>query len=61
MKLKAETVNSPEVQESIKKQAIGHMTSRSLLCLQGQTDINNITEYITTIYKHYEKLVNGQI
>ncbi len=48
---------SPEVSESIKRQAIGHMTSRSLIALQGQVDINNIQEIAESIYKMYVKLV----
>lgn len=48
---------SPEVQESIKRQAIGHMTSRSLIALTGQVDVNNIEEIAESLYKLYVKLV----
>jgi len=50
-------IKSPEVQESIKRQAIGHMTSRSLISLQGHIDVNNIQEIAESIYKMYVKLV----
>ena len=48
---------TPEVQESIKRQAIGHMTSRSLIALQGHVDINNIQEVAASLYKKYQELV----
>lgn len=48
---------SPEVQDSIKRQAIGHMTSRSLIALQGQVDPNNITGLMEVLYKKYQELV----
>jgi len=48
---------SPEVQQSIKRQAIGHMTSRSLIALTGQVDVNNIEEIAESLYKLYVKLV----
>jgi len=48
---------SPEVQESIKRQAIGHMTSRSLIALTGQVDVNNIEEIAESLYKLYIRLV----
>ena len=48
---------SPEVQESIKRQAIGHMTSRSLIALQGHIDPNNIATIAETLYKKYQDLV----
>lgn len=47
---------SPEVQESIRKQAIGNMTSRSLISLQGQVDVNAIHEVIKALYKTYDEL-----
>ena len=48
---------TPEVQESIKRQAIGHMTSRSLIAMQGQVDPNNIVGLIETLYAKYRELV----
>ena len=47
---------SPEVQESIRKQAVGHMVSRSLIALQGQVDINAIHEVIKALYVTYDNL-----
>ena len=57
MKLKASTNKSPEIQDSIKRQAIGHMTSRSLVSLQGEINSGNIFEISEKLYKHYQKLV----
>lgn len=48
---------SPEVQASIKRQAIGHMTSRTLIALQGHIDQNTIIGVMETIYKKYQELV----
>ena len=48
---------SPEVQDSIKRQAIGHMTSRTLIALQGQVNPGNINELIDTIYNKYVEKV----
>lgn len=48
---------SPEEQNSIKRQAIGHMVSRSLIALQGQVDINNILSIIDTLYDKYVEKV----
>ena len=48
---------SPEVQDSIKRQAIGNMTSRGLIALQGQVDINNICSVAETLYKKFQELV----
>jgi len=42
-----------EVQDSIRRQAVGHMTSRTLVGLQGQFDINNVCELIDVIYAKY--------
>ena len=41
---------SPDVQESILHQAVGHMTSRALIALQGQVDINSIHEIASKLY-----------
>ncbi len=46
-----------DVNASIKKQAIGHMTSRSLVALQGQVDVNTLPEIIKSLYKLYTDLV----
>lgn len=42
-----------EVQDSIRKQACGHMVSRTLIGLQGQFDVNNVTEIIDVLYAKY--------
>lgn len=44
-------------QESIKRQAIGHMASRSLISLQGHITPNNIEEIATRLYKKFQELV----
>ena len=48
---------TPEVQESIKRQAIGHMTSRTLISLQGHVDPNNVEAIAERLYKKYQDLV----
>jgi len=48
---------STEVQASIKRQAIGNMTSRSLVSLQGQLTPENIKQVISDLYAHYQVLV----
>lgn len=48
---------TPEEQNSIKRQAIGHMTSRTLIALQGQVDIGTIEGVMERIYKKYQILV----
>ena len=57
MKLKAATNKSPEIQDSIKRQAIAHAVSRSLISLQGHLDLTNIYEVSEKLYHHYQKLV----
>lgn len=47
----------PAVQESIKRQAIGNMTSRTLIALTGQIDVNNVHEVAEEVYKTFQKLV----
>ena len=42
-----------DVQDSIRRQAVGHMTSRTLIGLQGQFDINNVCEIIDVLYAKY--------
>jgi hypothetical protein len=49
--------SSSEKNESIKRQAIGHMTSRVIAGLQGHIDLNNVQEQMTTIYKKFQELV----
>lgn len=48
---------TPEVQESIKRQAIGKMVAESLVALQGQLTPATIKEVITDLYAHYQSLV----
>jgi len=48
---------SPEVQASIKRQAIGHMVSRTLIALTGQIDRNSVIEVMEVLYKKYQELV----
>lgn len=50
---------SLEEQETIRRQAVGHMVSRSLMSLQGQVDPNNIPEIIKVLYKTYDELSKG--
>lgn len=57
MKLKVATNKSPQQQDSIKRQAIGHMTSRTLISLQGHIDLDNIYKVSEKLYAHYQKLV----
>ena len=48
---------SPELQNSIKRQAIGHMTSRTLIGLQGIVHPDNVEELMEKVYKKYVELV----
>lgn len=48
---------SPEEQNTIKRQAIMHATSRSLVSLQGFINLDNIEAVSERLYKHYERLV----
>ena len=48
---------TPEEQDSIKRQAIGHMTSRTLIALQGQVNPDNIEDIMVRLYKKYQILV----
>jgi len=48
---------SPEVQNSIKRQAIGHMTSRTMIGLQGIVHPDNVEELMEKVYKKYVELV----
>ena len=46
-----------EVNTSIKRQAIGHMVSRTLIALTGQLDRNSVPEVMEVLYKKYQELV----
>ena len=48
---------SPELQNSIKRQAIGHMTSRTMIGLQGIVHPDNVEELMEKVYKKYVELV----
>jgi|WetSurSiteA1Bulk_404760.scaffolds.fasta_scaffold00683_9 hypothetical protein len=48
---------SQEEQDSIKRQAIGHMTSRTLIALQGQVSQENVCDLIELIYDKYVQKV----
>jgi hypothetical protein len=48
---------SPEEMESIKRQAIMHAVSRSLIALQGQYTSDNIEPVIRKLYSLYQELV----
>jgi len=48
---------SPEVQNSIKRQAIGHMTSRTLIGMQGIVTPDNVIELIDKLYAKYVEIV----
>lgn len=52
---------SPENQDkqkSIRAQAMGNMTSRTLIGLQGTYDINNVGEIIDTVFEHYNRNIS---
>jgi hypothetical protein len=54
--------NSPEVQDSIKRQAIGNMTSRALIALQGNIPtVEELADAFDFLYKRIEKNVNGEV
>lgn len=60
MEIKKEMANSPEEkerQESIKRQAIMHAVSRTLISMQGQVDINNVSSFIDMLYSKYQEKV----
>jgi len=42
-----------EVQDSIRRQACAHAVSRTLIGLQGQFDVNNVTEIIDVLFAKY--------
>lgn len=52
----ASSGRSPDINESIRKQAIMHAVSRTLIGLQGQFDMNNVLDYIDVLYKKYESI-----
>ena len=62
LKLKDKVNKSPEEhdkQDSIKRQAVAHATSRVLISLQGHIDPNNVNTIFNTIYDNILKKVNG--
>lgn len=46
-----------DINTSIKKQAIAHATSRTIICLDGKLTTDNVLEVMEKIYKKYEELV----
>ena len=46
-----------DVQESIKRQAIGNMTSRTMISLQGLVNEQNVHTIVREVYKTYQELV----
>jgi hypothetical protein len=48
---------SPEEQNTIKRQAIGHMTSRTLISMQGIITPDNVLEMIEKLYNKYTELI----
>jgi len=60
MAIRKENAKSPEEktkQDSIKRQAIMHAVSRTLIGMQGQVNIENVCSLTTMLYAHYSKLV----
>jgi hypothetical protein len=51
------STKSPDVQNSIKRQAIGHMVSRTIIGLQGQVSVEEVDEVARKLYKLYQELV----
>ena len=51
------TPKTAEENASIKRQAIGHMTSRSLIALQGQISVDNIETVAEKVYRKFVELV----
>lgn len=49
--------NSPDVQVSIKRQAIGHMTTRAMISMQGIITPDNMEEIAERLYKKFVELV----
>jgi hypothetical protein len=56
-RLAAGSNRGTEVNDSIKKQAIGHAVSRSLMSLQSHLTLDNIEEVVTKLYKTYQGLI----
>jgi len=51
---------SPAVQESIKKQAIAHATTRALISMQGKfADVQQLVQAFDYLYDAIERKVNG--
>ena len=51
---------SSEVQDSIKRQATAHATSRVLIALQGHVTPDNFEVLSTKVYNHILKLINNE-
>ena len=54
------SLNIGDKEEVIKREAVAHATSRVMIALQGQVDINNVTSVYTTIYNSILALVEGK-
>lgn len=48
---------SPEEQDTIRRQAIGHMASRALNSMAGHVNPGNVLELSEMLYKYFKKLV----
>lgn len=48
---------SPEEQNTIKRQAIGHMVSRTLISMQGLVSVDNVEGIIDRLYAKYQEVV----
>ena len=57
---KASYGHSTDVQDSIKRQATAHATSRVLIALQGHVTPDNWESLSTKIYNHLLKLINNE-
>lgn len=51
---------SKSTEDSISRQNANHATSRTLLALQGQVDINNIFDIAKKLHEMYLKLARGE-
>ena len=59
-KTSKKTTNTTDKDELIKREAIAHATSRVMIGLQGQIDVNNCTDIFETIYNNILKLVDNE-
>lgn len=57
---KSEKDNPDERGESIRRQAVGHMTSRTLIAMQGQVNEANVFGLIEKLYNLYDRLVSNK-